>query len=45
MGFEEWWTVDRNGNRVTCRANQFVELHVKEPVCELGHRMNRIEKW
>ena len=37
MAFEEWWTTDRDGNRVDCRANQFVELHVKAPVCECGH--------
>ena len=42
MSFEEWWTTDRNGNHVDCRANQFVELHVKRPVCKWGHHMKKI---
>ena len=42
MSFEEWWTTDRNGNHVSCRANKHVELHVKSPVCECGHALRKI---
>ena len=47
MAFEEWWTTDRDGNRVDCRANQFVELHVKRPRCECGRilRKTGFETW
>ena len=47
MAFEEWWTTDREGNRVDCRANQFVELHAKAPVCECGQHLTHVgpETW
>lgn len=47
MAFEEWWTTDRDGNRVDCRANQFVELHAKAPVCECGQHLTHVgpETW
>lgn len=47
MDFEEWWTTDRNGNRVDCRANKYIELHAKRPRCECGRVLRKIgpELW
>lgn len=42
MSFEEWWTTDRNGNHVECRANEYVELHAKKPVCECGRVLRKV---
>ena len=40
-GFEEWWTTDRKGRRVSCYANKYVELHIKRPVCECGRILGK----
>lgn len=47
MAFEKWCTTDRDGNRVECKADQFVELHVKSPVCECGRHLRKVgpEMW
>lgn len=43
-GFEEWWTTDRKGRRVSCYANKYVELHIKRPVCECGRILGKAGK-
>lgn len=47
MNFEEWWTTDRNGNHVDCRANQYIEIHAKAPICECGCVLKKVgdELW